>query len=642
MEKKVENAKAFLVEWKREQQAKAERRERASRWDESADFIVIGAGSSGCALSARLYQGVVSLPPSRSSPDDDDDSVDQGSDVRVLLLEAGTHDYIPQIQTAVDYFGKVESVFGSSRDWLYDSEPQKELNGRGFYWPRGKVIGGCSSFNTMVWLRAPPSDFHNWEKLLGGATDWGYASMLAAYKRAETHPYATEKGLTELHGTSGPIRVAPLFHASHHPDDATNFITKAFVAAAKRLGVQENLDFGLRTLGVGVNDVNAFHGQRCNAAAYLKMIDAYPRPENITNDFIGPFVATEDKLFKVRTKTMVTRILFDDDDDHDDNNQNDNDNAHSPRAIGVEIIVRDDDSEEDDDDANKVRRFRIRARREVIVSGGAVNTPQLLLLSGIGERAHLEDVGISCRADVPGVGKNLKDHLHVPMCYKAETQRVVPHSHSNICEGSLFTTLDPEAPSPDLQVHIGTLFFDPQVFSPLGEGFTLTPSLIRPRSTGRILLRSNDPFDRPRIFANYLSDPRDVQTLVDGVKFVRALGMEMMHSAVSGIEGTEVYPGNEVVSDAEIEEYVRTHAGTMYHPTSTCKIGLDDDPDACLDVQLRVRGVRNLRVCDASVMPDIIGSNTNATCVALGEKAAEIILRDLARTNTSADRTTPE
>eukprot|EP00939_MAST-03C_sp_MAST-3C-sp1_P003726 g3726.t1 len=622
-------------------------------WDEVVDYIVVGAGSAGCAISARLYQGL--------RGGDDAEESRTSSSVDVLLLEAGDHDCIPQIQTAVDYFGKVESVFGSSRDWLYDSEPQKELNGRGFYWPRGKVVGGCSSFNTMVWLRAPPSDFDLWQDRLGGAKEWGYETMLRMYKRAETHPYAKEKGLVDFHGDSGPIRVAPLNHASHHPDDATNTVTRAFVDAAKRLGVPENPDFGLRTDGVGVNDVNAFEGRRCNAAAYLRMIGAYPEPDSLRIDGIGPFAVTEDGRFKVRTKTMVTKVLFDRD---ESGAVTDASKRRPPRAVGVEVVVLDEEEEEEEEGDRGLtvnaavtptttqsgdtsigrpattptgvgtatrRRFRIRARREIVCSGGAVNSPQLLLLSGVGDRRHLEDVGVDCVAHVPGVGRSLKDHLHVPICYRVhEPTRVVPHTHSNICEGSLFTTLDANATSPDLQVHIGTLLFDPQCFTPtLDDGFTLTPSLIQPKSVGSLTLRSDDPFERPKIEADYLTDPRDLRTLVRGVKFVRAVGRAMLQTAVSGLVGTEIHPGPFVVSDADIEAYVRNHVGTMYHPTSTCKMGLDDDLEAVVDIHLRVRGVRDLRVCDASVMPEIVGANTNATCVAIGENGAEIILTEL-------------
>lgn len=554
-------------------------------WDVTVDFVVVGAGSAGCAVAGRL---------ATSTPEG----------VTTMLLEAGIHNDIPQIQTAVDYFGKVEEVFGSERDWLFNSEPQTELNGRGFYWPRGKVVGGCSSFNTMVWMRGDPQDYMSWEKILG-CKMWGHEEMTRQFVKIETHPYFRERDAPH-HGGYGPITIAPLSHAWHHPDDASHKLTREFIEAAVRLGFPRNDDFGLRTLGVGPNDVNAFGGQRCSAAAYLKMAGAYPTNSD------GDVVTNPSGSLIVSLRTHVLRIVFDD-------KGGDGDKA-SKRAVGV-VCQRSDGTQ-----------MRVRARREIVLSAGACNSPHLLMLSGVGPREHLEEKDIECVVDLPGVGFNLRDHLHVPMCYRIEDD-VVPHSHSNICEGSLFTALDSNSLRPQLQVHCGIVFFDPTVFSPEGEGMTLTPSLIHPKSFGHVRLRSADPFERPLIEANYLSDENgeDLRTLVMGVKLVRELGREMLE--VGQINGREVYPGPSVQSDEDIEEYVRNHVNTMYHPACTCRMGTDDDPMAVLDAELCVRGgVQGLRVADASSMPEIVGANTNATCVAIGEKCAELLIKRHYRT----------
>ena len=355
------------------------------------------------------------------------------------------------------------------------------------------------------------------------------------------------------------------------------------------MGFPLNLDFAKQTYGVGVNDVNAWAGNRCNAAAYLKMCGCYPRSDS------GDEIVSPNNALTVKLSTHCLKIVLDE----------------TPKAVGIEVM-----------DSNGKKR-RIQASKGVCLCAGAVNTPQILMLSGIGPEEHLEDVGIECAVNLQGVGENLRDHLHVPMCYRVESG-VKPHSRSNICEGSLFAKLNPDATSPDLQVHIGVLFFDPEVFTPLGEGFTLTPSLIHPKSRGSVRLRSKDVFERPLIQANYLTEKEDLDTLVKGVKLVREIGLEMLDT----VNGEEVYPGPSVQSDEDIEKYVINHVGTMYHPAGTCRVGRDDDSSAVLDLRLHVRGVENLRVADASAMPEIIGANTNATCIALGERLASLIVEE--------------
>jgi choline dehydrogenase len=275
---------------------------------------------------------------------------------------------------------------------------------------------------------------------------------------------------------------------------------------------------------------------------------------------------------------------------------------------------------------------RIRVRREVVLCAGAVDSPRLLLLSGVGPAAELEQVGVKVVADLPGVGRSLRDHVHVPVCYRVP-QGVKPHSHSNICEGTLFTKLDRSSPfASDLQVHVGTIFFEPDGFTPLGQGFTLTPSLIHPRSVGHLRLASSDPEDRPVIVANYLREREDLDTLVKGVAYVRALGgkmLDLLAQDAGGRRGEEQYPGPAVQGDANVEAYVRQFCGSMYHPACSARLGADGDEMAVLDPKMQVRGgIKGVRVIDASAMPDLIGANTNATCIALGEKGAQIIVDD--------------
>ncbi|GBG25358.1 Choline dehydrogenase, mitochondrial [Hondaea fermentalgiana] len=582
-------------------------------WDAVVDVLVVGAGSSGCALASRLAQ---------SAPDK-----------RTLLVEAGDSDDLPEIQTAVAYFDKAERIFGSSRDHQYHAEAQDELLGRALYWPRGKVVGGCSSFNTMVYLRADKADYDAWAEKLGpGFEDFSAVGTLPFFRRAESHP-----GDPAVHGKDGPMHVAPLTDDVHFPDGAAHEVTKAFIRAANILGVPTNYDFANGTLGVNVNDVNARNGRRCNAAAFLKMVGAYPERGTLSVISRKPYEA-----LNVWLCASVQKIIVD---------------PKSKRALGVELRLGpsfdDEDNADDDEETEtkiqerslgkdeivKGRTVRIRVRDETILSCGAVDSPRILMLSGVGPKQELENVGVPCIVDVPGVGKQLQDHLHVPMCYRIP-QGVKPHSHSNICEGSLFTKLNASSKSPDLQVHVGTIFFAPDGFEPLGEGFTLTPSLIHPESVGSIRLASADPEDQPIIDARYLSDPegRDMAQLVAGVRFVRQLGREMLKDlqkqapkSCAEKSGTEVFPGPEVESDAEIEAYIRRYVGTMYHPVGTCRVGRDDDPLAVLDSHFRVRGAQGLRVVDASAIPKVVGANTNATCIMLGEMAADKIALDLAK-----------
>ena len=526
-----------------------------------------------------------------------------------------------------------------------------------------------------------------WADYLGTKL-WNWQGILGYYRASETNPKAADDDKDKpLYGSSGPIAVAPLDHPSHHPDGAAHRVTHAFVAAARALGHQPS-DFGQGTEGVGVNNVNAFDGKRCGAAYYLRSAGLWDalsgggggggggsgssssssegegEGEGNGQTVDAPAqdsATTANGALEVMLNSQAMRIVFDED----------------KRAIGVEVRQRrrNKGGSKEDKEGNTSRRILVKARREIILCGGAVSSPTLLMLSGVGPADHLRDLAIPVVADLPGVGAHLKDHLHVPVCFRVRGG-VRPHSHSNICEGSLFLRTDKDKDKdnnnnnsnsnnnkkqdatdvrPDLQFHVGTIFFQPDGFSPEGEGFTLTPSLIHPESTGTIRLADADPDNKPVISANYLSDPegKDLALLVEGVRRARRLGARMIdelgadagaaasgssgssgggggdgeeNEPFRGLAGAEEYPGPGVNTDAEIEAYVRRYVGTMYHPACTCRMGPDGDPSAVLDPLLRVRGgVAGLRVCDASAMPEIVGANTNATCVALGEKGADLV-----------------
>jgi choline dehydrogenase len=521
------------------------------------NYIIIGAGSAGC-------------PMARYITDD--------PDTNAVLIEAGGADNKQEVHIP----GAFPKIFKSSDDWGYFTEPQTNLYNRRLFWPRGKMLGGSSSENAMIYIHGNRIDFDEWHR--SGNKGWSFADVLPYFKKAENQ----ERGASEYHGTGGPLNVADL--------RCVNLLTDAFIEAGVERGFSRNDDFnGSAQDGFGRFQVTQKRGQRHSAAdAYLKPILQRP---NLT----------------VLTHAQVTRILFD-----------------KGRAIGVSYMQNGQEKQ-------------VRANKEIILCGGAINTPQLLMLSGIGPAPHLKALSIQVIVDLPGVGQNLQDHLCVPVAYSctkpitldgAETMQNIlrylilksgPLS-SNIAEAGGFVRTKSNLPAPDIQFHFVPAYgLNHGLERPVGNYFTVIPVLLRPQSCGQITLRSNDPFEAPAIQPQYLKSKADLQTLVDGVRLACDLAET---KALSAYRGAAVCEGLRTRSDEGVAHYIRSQAETLYHPVGTCKMG--NDPMAVVDDQLRVYGVEGLRVVDASIMPVIVRGNTNAPTIMIAEKAASLIEHSIA------------
>ncbi len=498
---------------------------------------------------------------------------------RVLLLEAGPRDWNPLIHMPA---GLARLVNRKGINWDYYTEPEPQLGNRRLWWPRGKVLGGSSSINAMCYIRGDTRDYDEWARLSGDER-WNWNNVLPYFRRAE----GNTRGADSLHGNDGPLSVADLRY--------NNPLSKAFVDAAAACGYPLNRDFnGAQQEGFGLYQVTQKNGARCSTATgYLR-------------------AARGRSNLRVLTRAVTQRVLFD-----------------GQRAIGVDY-------------RHHGRLTRAQAR-QVILCGGAINSPQLLMLSGIGATEHLREVGIRPVHHLPGVGANLQDHLDIytlqqsrlPITYDRlnETAAALRFlfkrdgpGTSNIAEGGGFvrTRHAPDARC-DVQFHFIPALLDDHGRNRLpGYGYTMHACGLRPRSRGSIRLKSADPAAKPAIHANYLSDTggEDLRTLIEGLKLSRQLFAATPFDAA---RGDEIFPGAAVASDAEITAYIRRKAETVYHPVGTCRMGNDDD--AVVDAELRVRGVTGLRVVDASVMPCLPGGNTNAPTVMIAEQAADFILR---------------
>jgi len=496
--------------------------------------------------------------------------------IRVLLLEAGPRDWNPFIHMPA---GLSRLVNFRSINWGYETEPEPALNNRRLYWPRGRVLGGSSSINAMCYSRGHRADYDAWA--VAGNPGWHWDAVLPYFMKSQDQG----RGASELHGTGGPLSVEDLGHV--------NPLSEVFIQAADQAGFGRNDDFnGSSQRGFGLYQVTQKNGRRCSASvAYLRPIR---NRSNLT----------------VRTGAQVLGLTF-----------------SGNRATGVTYRRR-----------GMVRT--VRAGREVLVSGGAINSPQLLMLSGIGPAAELEARGISVVADSPEVGANLQDHLDIctltrcsqPVTYDQISELKVGLEYylhnrgpgtSNIAEAGGFLVSSRKGERrPDIQMHFVPALLDDHGRNRLpGDGYTLHACPLRPKSRGRIRLKSADPRQPPAIHANYLSDPYDVDMMVECVRIAREI---LGQPAFKPFRGHEILPGAEHHDRKSILEFIRTKAETIYHPVGTCRMGSDNT--AVVDPELRVRGVEGLRVIDASIMPTLVSGNTNAPTIMIAEKAADMIL----------------
>lgn len=516
------------------------------------DYAIIGAGSAGCLLANRLTEE---------------------SKTTVLLLEAGASDQ-PQ---AIHIPAAFSKLLKTEYDWAYYTEKQAYLNNRELYWPRGKVLGGSSSLNAMIYIRGNSLNYDHWHDL--GNEGWNSSQVLPYFKKAENQ----ERGACQYHGTDGLLNVGNLRYI--------NPLSSVFLEACQEVGWPENRDFnGLQQEGFGFYQVTQKKGKRhSTAAAYLKPIR---HRSNLT----------------IQTRAQVTQLMFE-----------------GTKIVGLTYIQN-----------GKIHQISI--SKEVILSGGAINSPQLLMLSGIGAAEHLQDLGIPIVVDLPGVGQNLQDHLAVPVAYQCTQPLSLENAKtpdnflkylllkkgpltSNVGEAGGFVKSKPDLSCPDLQFLFAPVYFLNHGFTkPEGHGFTLGPALLYPQSKGNIKLRSNNPLEPPLIQPNYLANEADLPPLVEGVKIARKI---VQARAFDSFRGEELVPGDQVQQEEDIQEFIRNHAQTLYHPVGTCKMG--NDAMAVVNSRLQVHGVQGLRVVDASIMPSIVGGNTNAPTIMIAEKAADLI-----------------
>ncbi|MGD0192733.1 MAG: choline dehydrogenase [Rhizomicrobium sp.] len=500
--------------------------------------------------------------------------------VDVLLIEAGGRDKSLMIHMPAG----IPALLGkpNPHNWYYDTEGQQHLNNRRLYWPRGRGWGGSSSINGMIYIRGNGRDYDRWRQM--GLDGWSFADVLPYFRRAE----ANESGANEFHGVDGPLHVSN--------GRSSNPLFRAFVEAGKEAGHPYTDDFNGRTQeGFGPYQLTIRDGRRWSAAkAYLH--PALQRP-NLT----------------VQSLAHVTRVLFE-----------------GNRAVGIEYV-------------QKKETVTVRASREVVLCGGAVNTPQVLMLSGIGDADVLTRFEIPVRADLKGVGKNLQDHLDCSIQYEC-SQPITLYSQANPLnaaktglqyllfgtglasgqglEAGAFLKSRPNLETPDLQLHfIAALMFDHTRKKADRHGFMAHVCQLRPESRGYISLKSADPFVPPLIQPNYLEAEEDRRALREGVKLTREV---FAQAAFDPYRGPELMPGAHVQKDDQIDAFIRRTAETIYHPVGSAKMG--KDADAVVDAQLRVHGMEGLRVVDASVMPDLVSGNTNAPTIMIAEKASDLML----------------
>jgi choline dehydrogenase len=525
------------------------------------DYVIVGAGSAGCVLANRL-------------------SADGKNSV--LLLEAGPRDTNLWIHVPLGYgrLFKEKTV-----NWMYQTEPEPELGGRQVFQPRGKVLGGSSSINGLLYVRGQHEDYDRWRQR--GNAGWGYDDVLPYFKKAEDQ----QRGADKYHGAGGPLPVSDWRHADP--------LSEAFVVAAAETGIPTNPDFnGASQEGAGFFQTTTRRGRRASTAF------SYLRPAKGRGNL------------RVETSALAQRILFE---------------GRHARAVEYR---------------QQGRLRTARARKEILVSSGAYNSPQLLQLSGVGPADLLKAHGIDVVLDAPGVGNDLQDHMQVRLVTRC-AQRVtlndiVNHPVRRIMAGAQYAAFrrgpltiaagtsgaffktNPRLATPDIQIH-----FLPFSTDKMGEklhsfsGFSASVCQLRPESRGSLRIKSADPTVPPEIRINYLATETDRAAFVDGIKILRKI---LAAPALKPYSVEEVHPGPKVTSDEELLNYCRRTGSTVYHPTSTCRMG--NDPLAVVDQRLKVRGIEGLRVVDASIMPDLMSGNTNAPTIMIAEKASDMIRED--------------
>ena len=527
-----------------------------------ADFIIVGAGSAGCVLANRLSE----------DPNN-----------KVVLLEAGGRDWNPWIHVPVGYF---KTMHNPSVDWCYRTEPDPGLNGRSIDWPRGKVLGGSSSLNGLLYVRGQAEDYDRWRQM--GNEGWGWDEVLPLFKKSE----ANERGADEFHGDDGGLSVSNM--RIQRP------ICDAWVAAAQAAGYKFNPDYnGAEQEGVSYFQLTTRNGRRCSSAVA----------------FLNP--ARKRPNLKIVTNAQVQRVVLD-----------------GKKATGVTYL----------DKSGQERT--VNARRDIVLSSGAINSPQLLMLSGIGDTDQLTENGITPLHKLDGVGKGLQDHLQARLVFKCKEPTLNDEVRSLVNQAKIaakyalfrsgpmtmaaslatgFFKTRPDVGTPDVQFHVQPWSAD----SP-GEGvhpfsaFTMSVCQLRPESRGEIRLNGPNPMDYPKIIPNYLSTENDCRTIVEGVNIARRIGK---HAPLDSKISEEFRPTKDLAMD-DYEgtlDWVRNHTASIYHPTGTCKMG--QGTDAVVDSKLRVHGIEGLRVADCSIMPEIVSGNTNAPAIMIGEKCAQMMLQ---------------
>lgn len=526
------------------------------------DFVIVGAGSAGCVLANRL------TADGRYS---------------VAVLEAGGRDNYPWIHIPVGYF----KTMGNPRtDWCYETAPDPGLNGRSLKWPRGRVLGGSSSINGLLYVRGQAQDYDHWRQL--GNVGWAWEDVLPLFKRSESYV----GGDSEVRGREGPLTVS---------DSAVRReVIDRWIEAGVAAGYPANADYnGKDQEGIGHFQLTMKNGRRCSSAV------AYLNP------------AKSRANLEILTRCAARRLEIED-----------------GRVTGVSVTH------------NGVEKF-IHARREVVLSAGALASPQLLMVSGIGDPEELRCHGISVQKSLPGVGKNLQDHLQARPVYKTSLSTINTEINNFIKQGLIalhyaatrkgpmtmaaslgtaFLKTRPELETPDIQFHLQPFSADQKINKPHDfNAFTASVLQLRPESTGHLELQSANMEDHPIIHPNYLATKTDQDTIVEGIRIARNI---CRHAPVAEVITEEYSPGAGLHDDDydAILNWARDTATTIYHPTGTCKMG--NDPMSVVDDRLRVRGVKGLRVADASIMPVIVSGNTNAPCIMIGEKASDLILED--------------